>query len=177
VNPAELVETLQQSGVTLAVEGEHLRYRAPAGALTPELRSELTAHKAAVLAYLQSQDAAKRLAHSQELLNDLHQGIQQARDWPALNAVLARAQAAYGRGDLVREQVEELAIQAAETGRVRPEKAVDAGSVVWAEDLRPPATDDDTCPRCGQSAWWGKASGERICGVCHPDPRPKEEGR
>jgi len=164
-----LVKDLQHQGVTLEAHGDRLRCRGSAEVLTPELRSELTAHKAAILAYLQSQDAAKRLAHSQEVRNGLHQEIQQARDWQDLNAILARAQGAYERGELIQEQVEELAIQAAETGRGLPEKAVDAGGVVWAEDLLPPAA--DACPCCGRSAWWGKAGGEWICGVCHPVPR------
>ena len=27
------------------------------------------------------------------------------------------------------------------------------------------------CPDCGQHAWWTRADGGQVCGVCHPDPR------
>jgi len=48
-------ERLIQSGVILEANGDRLRYRAPAGALTPELKRELVAHKAELLAMLQSE--------------------------------------------------------------------------------------------------------------------------
>jgi hypothetical protein len=48
----ELLEDLKKRGVDLEPEGDSLRYRAPAGALTPALRQALAAHKAEVLAHL-----------------------------------------------------------------------------------------------------------------------------
>jgi len=117
MNPDELVQTLRQSGVALVVEGENLRYRAPAGALTPELRSELAAHKAAILAYLRSQDAERRLAKTKTTVSNLHQSIRQAQDEGDLGIILDRAQAAYERGELVREEVERLAILARHQAR------------------------------------------------------------
>lgn len=44
-----LLKALQSQGYTLAVEGEQLRL-APASRLSPELRAEVRAHKAALLA-------------------------------------------------------------------------------------------------------------------------------
>ena len=29
---------------------------------------------------------------------------------------------------------------------------------------------DYSCYACGNSKWWTKADGERICGICHPKP-------
>jgi len=29
----------------------------------------------------------------------------------------------------------------------------------------------EPCRVCGRSSWWQRADGERVCGVCHPDPR------
>lgn len=51
----ELLENLKKRGVDLAPAGESLRYRAPAGALTPDLRQALAAHKAEVLAHLRGE--------------------------------------------------------------------------------------------------------------------------
>jgi hypothetical protein len=41
------------------------------------------------------------------------------------------------------------------------------------EDTR----DQNTCFACGQSKWWTKESGERMCQVCHPDPRGRSTRR
>jgi amino acid adenylation domain-containing protein len=54
-----LLDALEAAGVALALEGDRLQYRAPAGALTPELRAELKEHRSEVLATLR-----ERLAHS-----------------------------------------------------------------------------------------------------------------
>ncbi|MEI6970362.1 MAG: hypothetical protein WCL44_02495 [bacterium] len=37
----ELLETLHNAGVTLTVDGDRLKYKAPAGAVTPELRAAM----------------------------------------------------------------------------------------------------------------------------------------
>jgi hypothetical protein len=50
----ELLDNLGVLGVQLWAEGDRLRLRAPAGALTSELRAALDAHKPALLAQLQS---------------------------------------------------------------------------------------------------------------------------
>jgi amino acid adenylation domain-containing protein len=49
-----LLEDLKQRGVELWVEADKLRFRAPQGALTPELRDVLTARKAEVVGALRS---------------------------------------------------------------------------------------------------------------------------
>ena len=49
---SELLKTLKKRGIDLKPEGDSLRYRAPAGALTPALRKALATHKAEVLAHL-----------------------------------------------------------------------------------------------------------------------------
>ncbi len=38
----DLIQRLHDAGVTLAVDGDRLRYRAPAGAMTDELRAALS---------------------------------------------------------------------------------------------------------------------------------------
>ena len=53
----ELLETFSKLGIELAVDGEDLRCRAPKGVLTPQLRSQLAAHKTDILALIGSQTA------------------------------------------------------------------------------------------------------------------------
>ena len=45
----ELSERLAAAGVALRIEGDALRYRAPRGAMTPDLRAALVEHKPDVL--------------------------------------------------------------------------------------------------------------------------------
>ena len=47
--------------------------------------------------------------------DELHQAVRQARDWQELSAALERAQAAFERGQVIRDQAEELAVLAAQT--------------------------------------------------------------
>ncbi|MEU6562853.1 amino acid adenylation domain-containing protein [Nocardia nova] len=58
MNIPDLVNDLRQRGVHLWADGEQLRFRAPQGALTAELREQLTAHKPAVLEYIARDQAA-----------------------------------------------------------------------------------------------------------------------
>lgn len=48
MTPQELLAELEQRGVKLTVAGDKLRYDAPAGALTPELKEALRQHKAEI---------------------------------------------------------------------------------------------------------------------------------
>jgi hypothetical protein len=50
---AEVLETASRRGVELFTEGDRLRYRAPPGALTPELREALISRRSELLALLQ----------------------------------------------------------------------------------------------------------------------------
>ncbi|MBI4491367.1 MAG: hypothetical protein HY690_01050 [Chloroflexi bacterium] len=53
-----LLERLSTADVRLRVDGEHLRVNAPKGALTPELKAELLAHKPELLRILADQQLA-----------------------------------------------------------------------------------------------------------------------
>ena len=48
----ELHALLERLGVELSASGERLHYKAPAGALTPEVKAALATHKPALLARL-----------------------------------------------------------------------------------------------------------------------------
>lgn len=51
---SKLLTELQQRGVNLTVDGDNLRYVAPKGALTDELRQAIKDHKAELLELLQA---------------------------------------------------------------------------------------------------------------------------
>jgi len=51
----ELLSKLEKAGVKLAVAGSKLRYDAPAGVLTPELKEALREHKPELVALLRKQ--------------------------------------------------------------------------------------------------------------------------
>jgi hypothetical protein len=48
-----LLRTLADRAVELYLDGDRLRFRAPAGALTPELREEIAAHRPTIIERLQ----------------------------------------------------------------------------------------------------------------------------
>lgn len=52
---AALLQTLTGRGVVLTADAGKLRYKAPAGTMTPDLRRQLEAHKAALVALLSAQ--------------------------------------------------------------------------------------------------------------------------
>lgn len=49
---AELLTKLEQTGIEVWAEGDHLRFRAPKGALTPDIKDALVANKPALLEHL-----------------------------------------------------------------------------------------------------------------------------
>ena len=57
-----LLDELKRLGVVLTVEGDKLKYKAPAGVLTDELKAEIRAHKPALLALLGGQADAPAAA-------------------------------------------------------------------------------------------------------------------
>jgi hypothetical protein len=81
MTPVELVSSLAGLGIRLWVEDGRLRYQAPQGALTPELRRRLTEERAALIAYLlggpaPGEDPAPGehpLSHNQQFLWFLYQ--------------------------------------------------------------------------------------------------------
>ena len=64
---AALLQDLTGRGVVLTADAGKLRYRAPAGTLTPDLRRQLEAHKAALVALLSAQQVGLFDASAPEL--------------------------------------------------------------------------------------------------------------
>jgi hypothetical protein len=60
VNAAQLLRQARALGIVLTGAGGKLRYEAPAGRLTQELRQALVAHKAAILELLEAEQPARR---------------------------------------------------------------------------------------------------------------------
>lgn len=63
MTPAELLDEASHRGVRLFVVGSELRFRAPRGALTPELKAALVEHKSALLELLGRPAAPPRPAN------------------------------------------------------------------------------------------------------------------
>jgi len=61
MTPDELLMRLNDQGIKLWADGDKLRYKAPSGALTPELLAEIAKHKAEILTLLRA---------AQDLLDD-----------------------------------------------------------------------------------------------------------
>ena len=53
MTPQALLADLRALGVELTAEGDQLRYRAPSGTMTPDLRRQLRSHKAELLLLLE----------------------------------------------------------------------------------------------------------------------------
>ena len=63
---ANFIEELERVGIQLSANGDSLHYRAPKGALTPELRAELVGRKPEILAYLRNASKASYTSSSIE---------------------------------------------------------------------------------------------------------------
>lgn len=75
----EVLADLRHRGVELFVEDGTLRYRAPRGMLTPELREILSAHKTELVALLQGGEPRHMTpADCFELLMEMHASIRAA---------------------------------------------------------------------------------------------------
>jgi len=70
---AELLKALRDRGVSLVVDGSQLRYRAPRGAFTDELRAAIAQHRPEVLRLLV---ADEWLAATLQRISDQHDRIQ-----------------------------------------------------------------------------------------------------
>ena len=58
----ELLSNLSSKDIEIWADGDRLRYNAPKGALTPDLREKLADHKSEVLALLRQDDTVTRSA-------------------------------------------------------------------------------------------------------------------
>ena len=67
MNVSQLVDNLTQQGVKLWVDRDKLGIRSPAAVLTPQLKFELTTHKAEIVDYLQKRESARPQTRSQGL--------------------------------------------------------------------------------------------------------------
>src|SRR5689334_23133796 len=59
MTPKELLAHLRSLNITLWIEEDRLRFKAPKGSLPPELRTQLVEHKAEIMAFLREAEQAK----------------------------------------------------------------------------------------------------------------------
>jgi hypothetical protein len=76
VNAGELVNELAHQGIQLWSDGDQLRFRAPKGVITPELKSRLKAHKPQIL------DVLRKAIHYGIQINELRELA--GDDWPEI---------------------------------------------------------------------------------------------
>ena len=62
MTPVELIQLLETTGISLAVQGGRLKVDAPAGTLTPELRQTIVVHKTSLMVLM-----SKRHSHLSQL--------------------------------------------------------------------------------------------------------------
>lgn len=157
-----LLSDLERRGVSISVRGDRLRLEAAAGALAPELVAEVRRHKPELIAALSLPPGPLRA---------LQERIGRAASWEDLPAVLADAQVCYVNGELTGEEVEGLATVCAQEAQALPEVAPAEPAEVRRYAQNPLPSPDRPCHACGQSRWWRKEGGQRICAVCHPPPK------
>ena len=154
MNTAELLTEVQRRGIQLRAEGASLRYRAPKGTLTADLRAKLKAHKAELLTALEKPTAERTAQDHGLTLADLKQAA--GPDWPEIENDPATLEA--------------LA-RAIQTRRMRERG-----------EVPPHYTSTTSCAHCGPVPIFPGAS-ERVLGCpwCFnrirrlPVPRPKQD--
>jgi hypothetical protein len=165
VTAVETLETTRAAGVDLTPAGANLRFRAPRGALTPELRQALAAAKPELLDILR----AERRSRVARVLSDAYGRLNRFGPWTStdldphreLGATVDSACLAYVEGSLQSSAVEaailnwEAALCVGRTPRPEADPAVkQSGSA--------------GCRRCGPRsvAFLDLDDGARICGRC-----------
>ena len=124
-----LIQDLAERDIHLAVSGSGLRYRAPRGVMTPELRATLKAHKQEIMAALVG--ATEAAAGASEAAKPADWG---AEDWQALYD--ERAGLAEHDGGLSRPEAEVQAFRLCVLRwlRVHPVEAGPGGTCAWCSE-------------------------------------------
>ena len=78
---AQLIADLESRGILLSLAGEEIRYRSPKDALTEADRSNLGAHRAAILDYLKTRAAARALKAAGAIQGPLTPSVAQEMWW------------------------------------------------------------------------------------------------
>lgn len=55
MNAIQLISALKEQGIVLFVDGNELRFRAPKGALTADLKTQIAKHREEIVRHLQAQ--------------------------------------------------------------------------------------------------------------------------
>ena len=85
MTPAQLIQKLGSHGIKLWLADGQLKFKAPKGALTPELKSELIESKEDIITFLSTLDANKNITRIQAVTRDSNEGyplsFSQQRFW------------------------------------------------------------------------------------------------
>ena len=106
-----ILKKIDASGLYLWLKGTEAHKLVMSGELarcTPDLQYSVQCHK---------EDLILALVERGSLMEELEQGVRQAKVWKDLVEVLKRAQAAFAEGLVTREQVEDLTHRAATRAR------------------------------------------------------------
>jgi hypothetical protein len=87
--------------------------------------------------------------------------------------ILTQAYITLCREELPQEEGEASVSVAQQKAREIPEDIEVDRTIVWGASLLKDSA-ADVCDCCGRAEWRWKTSGQRVCSVCHPDPRRSE---
>ena len=188
MSPSTLLADLRQRGLELRADGEHLRYRAPGGVLTPELRRALVEHKPDLLAELAAEAARAEWERLDDELGEMNQrffelleeGERDAAkrlqdelrrlvgdEWHPARVRLARLEHRLGPLDPADAWL-------LDEGERSPEPHGTAQTAPQSPEplvVDPIQRPDRRCSTCRSDAWREGPAGEGggwVCGVCHP---------
>ena len=149
-----LLDTLTAAGITLTVNGDKLRYAAPAGAMTPALRQQIAEQKPELLAELANNATPEHLAA----------GAVPLWLFDAVHSVLPTIPPP---SNLTADEI---------TAAIAQSHAAYEAEVKWWRD-HPPAVRERApwrpnapCHRCNRFDWYVDDAGKWRCGCCTPRP-------
>ena len=186
---AVLVRELERDGVDLFVEGHTLRFKAPRGALSREVKERLSEHKEEIVQVLATSAVVefRRLYRQVAELGELADAADAAGDVALAAGLEAEAFELIdgAAGDALMRmlafpaELVELAEASIDlvgkepqtrTQNAEPRTTPSEFMPVPLSPIRNQPEPTRVCYQCGQRAWRKNPSELWICGVCYPDP-------
>ena len=179
MNTRQLMADLRQRGVEFTVVGDSLRYSAPKGVLTSELRSALVQNKGEIIAMLRGHRNGKAATHEpvQGKLPDVRRQIDARRRADAVRPVGSGEQTASRRQDVGHARPRDAVGVRVETPlptRPVPLEPTRADEHALVPAKRTPAAHVplSPCYWCGGRRFARSIYGPVVCVTCHPVVNP-----